>query len=47
MSLENRIEPRMSCELCDEWVTIASKQDGIWVCKECDKRFPRLKALDY
>ena len=43
---------RISCELCDNWVTIAHKQDGegagsIWVCNDCDKKFPRLKTLDY
>ena len=43
--LDNK-KNRISCELCDEWVTVAFKQDGIWVCKKCNKKFPRLKTLD-
>jgi len=29
------------CELCDERVKYAKKIDGIWVCEECDKLYPR------
>ena len=39
---------KISCEICDEWVTAVSRQDGkgagsIWVCFECDKKYPRNK----
>lgn len=37
---------RISCDICDNWVTIANKQDGegigyIWVCNDCDKKYPK------
>ena len=39
---------KISCEICDEWVTMANRQDGegagsIWVCNECDIKYPRWK----
>ena len=48
LKIENN---RISCEICDEWVTMANRQDGEgagsrWVCDDCDKKFPRLKTLN-
>jgi len=28
------------CDLCDERKD-ATKEDGIWVCKECKKKYPK------
>ena len=33
---------RLICELCDTEVTVISKHEGIWVCKECDEKYPRI-----
>ena len=42
---------KMSCDICDNWVTMAHRQDGegagsIWVCNDCDTKFPKLKTID-
>jgi|TARA_R100000426_G_C4782652_1_gene95321 hypothetical protein len=34
---------KLSCELCDEYVVMISRQDGIYVCYDCDKKYPRPK----
>lgn len=31
---------RYICELCDEDKYYIEKQDGIWVCPECDEKYP-------
>ena len=45
LKIENN---RISCEICDEWVTMANRQDGegagsIWVCDDCDIKYPKWK----
>tara|TARA_R100000655_G_scaffold7920_5_gene21125 strand:+ start:2127 stop:2273 length:147 start_codon:yes stop_codon:yes gene_type:complete len=39
---------RFTCELCDDEVTIVSRQDGegagsIWICIDCNEKYPRKK----
>ena len=37
---------RITCELCNNKVTIAHKQNSHWVCNDCYVSFPRLKTLN-
>ena len=30
------------CDLCDKEVESATKQDGIWVCQDCNKKYPKI-----
>tara|TARA_R110002012_G_scaffold319064_1_gene538642 strand:- start:1848 stop:2003 length:156 start_codon:yes stop_codon:yes gene_type:complete len=44
----NKVKHGITCDICDERVTMATKQDGegighIWVCKECNEKYPRWK----
>ena len=41
--LKYKVKHNISCDICDEWVTVVNKQDGIWVCKECDEKYPKYK----
>ena len=29
------------CDLCDQEVSIAKKDEGIWVCVTCEKEYPK------
>ena len=31
------------CDLCETDKEDAEKDDGIWVCKECDIKYPKIK----
>ena len=31
---------RIVCELCELEMNLSTKQNGIWVCPECDKKYP-------
>jgi len=33
------------CDLCEK-ETKATKQDGIWVCDKCDKKYPKEKYYE-
>lgn len=35
---------KVFCDLCDKEVKKAEKQDEIWVCIDCDKKYPRIKG---
>ena len=48
MRSDNQKNRSISCDICDNWVTMVSKQDGegagsIWVCRDCDEKYPRYK----
>ena len=32
------------CDLCDRIVESTIKEDGIWICTECAKKYPTAKT---
>jgi len=34
---------KVFCDLCDTEVKQAHKEDGIWICPDCDNKYPKEK----
>ena len=32
---------RIVCDVCDQEMPRSIKEDGIWVCKDCNRKFPK------
>ena len=30
----------INCEICDKGVTIVDKKNKLWICRDCDAKYP-------
>jgi len=43
MSSKNQDIRSISCDICDDAVTMVSKRKKLWVCTSCDEKYPIYK----
>ena len=37
-------DAEMICDICDNVVKSAKKEDGIWICPSCEKKYPKAET---